>query len=223
VTGLWRWCLGLSSPPRNRKPGQSAPWFLPIASNTATNPPERVLVLISTKGSTYNPEPLTSAEVDRLLAGCSLRAPTGIRNRALFMLLYRSGLRISEALALKPSNIDLERHSARVLHGKGDKATVRPLRPSATVSLARWLDRRAQLGLKNGPLFGPSSVCAPTAVAGIQVMICAETGQNARRRVAAGYPQERAQPQLRGCFRRSRTKGGYPGARNGSHRASRTR
>lgn len=108
---------------------------------------------MSTKDQTFPPQPLTSAEVGRLLAGCSLRAPTGVRNRALIMLLYRSGLRISEALALKPSNVDLERHSARVLHGKGDKATVRPLHPSATVSLARWLDRRAQLGLKNGPLF----------------------------------------------------------------------
>jgi integrase len=108
---------------------------------------------MSTKGQTFKPEPLTSQEVDQLLAGCSLRAPTGIRNRALIMLLYRSGLRISEALALRPANIDLERHSARVLHGKGDKATVRPLHPSATVSLARWLDRRAQLGLRNGLLF----------------------------------------------------------------------
>lgn len=108
---------------------------------------------MSTKGKTFPPEPLTSAEVDRLLAGCSLRAPTGVRNRALIMLLYRSGLRITEALELRPANVDLERHSARVLHGKGNKATVRPLHPSATVSVARWLDRRAQLGLTNGPLF----------------------------------------------------------------------
>ena len=40
-------------------------------------------------------EPLTPAEVSALLASCSRRAPTGIRNRALITLLYRSGLRIS--------------------------------------------------------------------------------------------------------------------------------
>jgi site-specific recombinase XerD len=108
---------------------------------------------MSVKGQTYPANPLTSHEVGLLLAGCSMRAPTGIRNRALIMLLYRSGLRISEALALKPANVDLEHHGARVLHGKGNKATVRGFHPSADDALARWLDRRASLGLKNGPLF----------------------------------------------------------------------
>ena len=88
-----------------------------------------------------------------LLGACSMRAPTGIRNRALIMLLYRSGLRISEALALRPASIDLKHHSARVLHGKGDKATVRGFHPSADDALARWLDKRAELGLRGGPLF----------------------------------------------------------------------
>jgi site-specific recombinase XerD len=108
---------------------------------------------MSTKGKTFKPEPLTSAEVGALLAACSLRSATGIRNRALIMLLYRSGLRISEALALRPASIDLAHHSARVLHGKGGKATVRGFHPSADDALARWLDRRAALGLRNGPLF----------------------------------------------------------------------
>jgi site-specific recombinase XerD len=102
---------------------------------------------------TYPPQPLTPAEVSALLARCSRRAPTGIRNRALIMLLYRSGLRISEALALRPSGIDLNAHTARVLHGKGNKATVRPLHPSADDALMRWLDQRKALGVPNGPMF----------------------------------------------------------------------
>jgi integrase/recombinase XerC len=105
------------------------------------------------KGRKFPPEPLTPDEVHAIIGQCSTRAPTGIRNRALLTLLYRSGLRISEALELKPSGIDLKRHTARVLHGKGDKATVRGFHPSATDALARWLDTRAGLGLKNGPLF----------------------------------------------------------------------
>ena len=109
---------------------------------------------MSTKGKTFPPQPLTSDEVGALLAACSLRSATGIRNRALIMLLYRSGLRISEALALRPASIDLAHHSARVLHGKGNKATVRGFHPSADVALARWLDKRAALGLKKAaPLF----------------------------------------------------------------------
>lgn len=105
------------------------------------------------KGRTFPPEPLTPDEVAAIIAGCSPRAKTGIRNRALLMLLYRSGLRISEALALKPSDIDLNRHTCRVLHGKGDKATVRGFHPTATDALARWIDTRKGFGLRNGPLF----------------------------------------------------------------------
>jgi site-specific recombinase XerD len=105
------------------------------------------------KGRKFPAEPLTPDEVAAIIGGCSPRARTGIRNRALLTLLYRSGLRISEALALKPSDIDLKRHTARVLHGKGDKATVRGFHPSATDALARWIDTRKSLGLRNGPLF----------------------------------------------------------------------
>lgn len=105
----------------------------------------------------YPPEPLAPAEVRAVLAQCSRRAPTGVRNRALVMLLYRSGLRVSEALALKPSGVDLDAHTARVLHGKGDKATVRGFHPSAADALSHWLDARRALakarGWKNGPLF----------------------------------------------------------------------
>jgi site-specific recombinase XerD len=108
---------------------------------------------MSTKGRTFPPEPLTPGEVAAILGKCSLRAPTGIRNRALLTLLYRSGLRISEALALRPADISLEQHTARVLHGKGDRATVRGFHASADDALARWLEHRKGLGLRNGPLF----------------------------------------------------------------------
>ena len=87
-------------------------------------------------------------------APCSTWAPSGIRNRALLTLLYRSGLRISEALALRPVDIDLEKHTIRVLHGKGNKATTRGFHPSATDALARWIDTRKARGVKRGaPLF----------------------------------------------------------------------
>lgn len=108
--------------------------------------------MASLKGRTFPAEVLTPDEVQAMLSKCSMRAPTGIRNRALLTLLYRSGLRISEALALKPSDVNLAKHSVRVLHGKGDKATTRGFHPSADDALARWIDTRKNLGLK-GPLF----------------------------------------------------------------------
>jgi site-specific recombinase XerD len=64
-----------------------------------------------------------------------------------------SGLRISEALALRPADVNLKRCTCRVRHGKADKATTRGFHPSAVDALARWMDTRASLGLRNGPLF----------------------------------------------------------------------
>lgn len=104
-------------------------------------------------GRKFPPEVLSTAEVAALIDGCSPTAPTGIRNRALIWLLYRSGLRVSEALDLRPADADLTRHSLRVLHGKGDKATTRGFHPTATDALARWLDTRKALGIRGGPLF----------------------------------------------------------------------
>ena len=46
-------------------------------------------------------------EVASLLDSCSSNFRTGVRNRALIALLYGSGLRISEALALRPKDLDL--------------------------------------------------------------------------------------------------------------------
>jgi integrase/recombinase XerD len=112
------------------------------------------------KGQTYPPEVLTTEEVAAILGCCSLAAPTGIRNRALLMLLYRSGLRVSEAVGddrrkippLKVSDIRMAANEIRVLHGKGDKATTRGFHPSATDALARWLDTRKAMGIR-GPVF----------------------------------------------------------------------
>ena len=105
------------------------------------------------KGGKYPAEVLTTDEVAAIIARCSAKAPTGIRNRALLTLLARSGLRVSEVLALRTGDVNLTAHTVRVLHGKGDKATTRGFHPTATDTLARWMDTRKTLGLRNGPLF----------------------------------------------------------------------
>ena len=105
------------------------------------------------KGRRFPPEVLTTEEVGAIIARCSARAPTGIRNRAMLTLLYRSGLRVSEVLALRPGDVNLAAHTVRVLHGKGNKATTRGFHPSATDALARWMDTRKTIGVRAGPLF----------------------------------------------------------------------
>jgi integrase/recombinase XerD len=100
-------------------------------------------------GKKYPAEPLSPAEVAAIIGECSRRAPTGIRNRALLTVLYRSGLRVSEVLALRPSDVDLARHSIRLLDTKSGYAQTRGFHPSADDALSRWLDTRKALGIGN--------------------------------------------------------------------------
>ena len=101
----------------------------------------------------YPAELLTPEEVQAMISLCSPKAPTGIRNRAMLTLLYRSGLRVSEVAGLKPSGVDLAHHSLRLLDTKSGEAQTRGFHPSATDALARWIDERKKLGLRNGTLF----------------------------------------------------------------------
>lgn len=108
----------------------------------------------SPRGRRLPPEVLTDAEVCALLRACSPRAPTGLRNRALLALLYRAGLRIGEALALRPKDLDLANGAVRVLHGKRGRARTVGLDPGAGELVQRWLDVRARLGMTGRePLF----------------------------------------------------------------------
>lgn len=99
------------------------------------------------KGRRFPAEILSEAEVAALLKACSPKAPTGIRNRALITIMYRAGLRVSEALALFPKDVDADAGTITVLHGKGDKRRIVGLDPGAFAVLARWLDRRTALGI----------------------------------------------------------------------------
>jgi integrase len=70
----------------------------------------------------YPAESFTRDEVQAILAACS--GSVAGRNRALIIVLWRAGLRLGEALALRPRDVDAAGQSIRVLHGKGDKARV---------------------------------------------------------------------------------------------------
>lgn len=106
------------------------------------------------KGQTYPAEILTPDEVKALIYACSNRAPTGIRNRALISVMYRGGLRLGEALALRPKDVDPDRGTVTVLHGKGDRRRAVGLDPGALAMVVRWSDKRKSLGVGGrAPLF----------------------------------------------------------------------
>lgn len=92
---------------------------------------------MSIKGQKYPAETLTSIEVQSLLNACSDRCPTGRRNRALIVVLWRGGLRISEALDLEPR--DLRDGKVTIRHGKGNKPRIVALDPQAWAVVDRWL------------------------------------------------------------------------------------
>jgi len=106
------------------------------------------------KGRKFPPEPLTPDEAQALIDAIKGDGPLATRNRALIALLWRSGLRVSEALALKPADLDVNKGTVRVLQGKGKKDRVSAFDGRAQGYLRAWLIVRAGLGL-NGrqPLF----------------------------------------------------------------------
>lgn len=93
------------------------------------------------------PEPLTQPEVLAILNRMSARSFTGTRNRALVVVLWRAGLRISEALALKPADVDTAAGTIRVLHGKGDKCRTVGIDATSCTYLELWLRHREKRGL----------------------------------------------------------------------------
>ena len=133
------------------------------------------------KGKKYPAEPLTPEEVAALISGCSRRAPTGIRNRALLTLLYRSGLRISEVLAIRPSDVNLGSHSIRLLDSKSGQPQTRGFHPSAEDALARWVDTRRSLGIR-GRLFCTLEAAPLSAdyVRGVMRRLAAKAGIDKR-------------------------------------------
>ena len=73
-----------------------------------------------------------------------------LRVRALIAVLWRGGLRISEALALNETDIDERRGSLLILHGKGDKRREAGMDQFGFEQLAAWLTHRVLL--PPGPL-----------------------------------------------------------------------
>ncbi len=86
------------------------------------------------------PRHLRPGEIDALLEAPASRAgPLGLRDRALLELLYASGLRVGELVALNWRDIDLGARVLRVV-GKGDRERMTPFGEPAEQALRQWLD-----------------------------------------------------------------------------------
>ncbi len=87
------------------------------------------------------PKTLTEAQVEALLAAPDVDTPLGLRDRAMLELLYATGLRVSELVALTMLNLSLQEGLVRVI-GKGSKERIVPLGEEAR----RWIERYLKEG-----------------------------------------------------------------------------
>lgn len=84
------------------------------------------------------PKSLAEGEVDRLLAAPEGDAPLALRDRAMLELLYATGLRVTELVTLKMSQVSLDAGVLRVL-GKGAKERLVPIGDEAVDCIQRYL------------------------------------------------------------------------------------
>ena len=99
--------------------------------------------------SKHLPEYLTTEEVDRLEAAIDLTSAEGHRNRAIIEVFFSCGLRVSELVELKLSNLFLNERFMRVV-GKGGKERLVPISQRAAGELELWFDDRRQMRIKPG-------------------------------------------------------------------------
>jgi site-specific recombinase XerD len=104
------------------------------------------------KGQRYPADPPTVEEIIAVMHAAGDQNDTdAVRLRALIVVLWRAGLRISEALALTESDLDLNRGAILIRHGKGGKRREVGMDRWAWEQLTPWLQLRAALSV--GALF----------------------------------------------------------------------
>lgn len=97
----------------------------------------------SPKLGRYLPEVLSVEEVTSIIDSVDTSKWTGKRDRAVLEILYGCGLRVSEAVGLKISNVYLEEGFVRVV-GKGDKERIVPMGEMAAEAVKEYLAARPE-------------------------------------------------------------------------------
>ena len=107
--------------------------------------------LLSPRAGRLLPHPLTQEEVERLLQAVQGETPEALRDRAMLELLYATGLRVSELVALNVGQVNLSEGWVRCL-GKGGKERLIPMHPQAVQAVQAYLQegRPGLLGRRDG-------------------------------------------------------------------------
>lgn len=96
------------------------------------------------------PDTLSVEEIDQILSAIDHSTPEGMRNRAMLETLYSSGLRVSELIGLKMSNVHADVGFLRIF-GKGSKERLVPIGREALKYIKIYMDEvRVHLDIKHG-------------------------------------------------------------------------
>ena len=120
--------------------------FLVIDRRIENDPTE---LLESPQLGDHLPEVLSTREVDRMEEAIDLSKWEGHRNRAIIEVLFSCGLRVTELVTLRLSQLYLDEGYVRVM-GKGSKERLVPISRRAIDELALWFDSRCHMDIKPG-------------------------------------------------------------------------
>lgn len=95
------------------------------------------------------PEVLSTDEIDQILKSIDLSKPEGQRNKTIIEVLFSCGLRVSELVNLKLSNLYLEEGFVRIM-GKGSKERLVPISSKAIRELKYWFVDRNLMKIQQG-------------------------------------------------------------------------
>ncbi len=95
------------------------------------------------------PDVLTTKNIDTLLCSIDLSRPEGQRNRAILEVLYSCGLRVSELINLKYSDIYFDEQFVMV-NGKGNKQRLVPISLKALKEIQNYLPDRGKIKIQRG-------------------------------------------------------------------------
>lgn len=146
AAGLHDSCVGARSQARILSGVRSFYHYLQLDGYMDYDPTE---LLPSPKAGDHLPEYLTVEEVDQLEGAIDLSKWEGQRNKAIIETLFACGLRVSELVNLKLSDLYLDEKFVRVL-GKGSKERLVPISDSAIHQIELWFIDRRQMNIKPG-------------------------------------------------------------------------
>ena len=120
--------------------------FMEIEGRIQVNPADTI---DPPKISRHIPVVLSVEEIDRIMNSVDLSEPEGQRNRAILEVLYSCGLRVSELISLRISDLFFDESFIRVI-GKGDKQRLVPIGEPAMQAVQLYLSqtRRAYVSKK---------------------------------------------------------------------------